>query len=63
MLMLMLLLLFLPQQPHYIAGFGNPGEIDLGPDIGLARPLARRRRGLGGKMFANLFRFIVLNGA
>jgi hypothetical protein len=62
---LRVLLLFLPflQQLQHIAWLGNPGQVDLGLDVRLARLFSLDRRGLGGKVLANLFRFIVLNGA
>jgi hypothetical protein len=54
----MLLLLALLQEPHNVAGFGDFGEIDFGPDLGLACFFLRRRSGLGGKMLPDFFRFI-----
>jgi hypothetical protein len=60
-----MLLLFLPffQQLEYVARLGNPGQVDLGLDVRLARSFSLDRRGLGRKMLANLFRLIVLDGA
>jgi hypothetical protein len=59
----LLLLLAFFQQAEHVTGLGNPGEIDLGLDLGRARPLFLSRGGLGRKVFADLFGFIVLYGA
>ncbi len=59
----MLLLLAFLQQLQNIAGLGNPGEIDLGLGLGMARLLLRRRAGLGRKILSDLCRLIVLKGA
>lgn len=60
---LVLFLLFLLEQPHYVAGLGDLGKVDLRLDLGCGCSLSRGRTGLGGKMLAYLFRFVLLNGA
>jgi len=62
-LRVLLLLLPLLEQAHHVTGLGNPGEIDLGLDLGGRRLLSLSRRGLGRKVFADLFGFIFLDGA
>jgi hypothetical protein len=60
MRLLLLLLTFL-QQAQHVTGLGDLGEIDLGLDLGrTCRLLSLGRRGLGQKVLANLFGFIVL---
>jgi hypothetical protein len=63
LVLLLLLLLSFLQELEHIARLGDSGQVDLGPDVRLACPLSLGRRGLGGKVLANLFRLVVLNGA
>jgi hypothetical protein len=58
---LLCFLLPLPQQLHYIARLGNLREVNFWFDFRSGRPIARRRTGLGGKIFPYPFRFILLN--
>ncbi len=58
--MLLLLLLF-AQQPRYIARLGDLREIDLRLDFLRRRSLSCNRAGLGRKMLAHPFSFILLN--
>lgn len=57
---LMLLLFALSEQFENITGFGDPRQIQLRFDLGLARPLLPARRRFGRKILANLFGFVVL---
>jgi hypothetical protein len=60
----MLLLLFaLLQQLEHVTGLGDFREVELGFDLRLASLFFRRRYGLGRKMLADFFGFIVLNRA
>jgi hypothetical protein len=58
---LMLLLLFLPEQSHHVAGLGDLRKVDLRFYFRGGRPLPRRRAGLGGNVLSYTFRFILLN--
>lgn len=57
---LLLLLLAFFQQPQHVTGLGDPGEIDLGLDLGRSCFLFLGRGSLGRKVLANLFGFVVL---
>ena len=57
---LVLLLLSFPEQPRYVAGLGDLGEIDLRLDVRRRRPLSYSRAGFGRKVLAHPFRFILL---
>jgi hypothetical protein len=54
----LLLLLFFPQQTHYVAGLGDLGEIKLGLDLSCGSPLPRRSTGLGSNILFDQFCFV-----
>ena len=60
---LVLLLLFLLEQPHYVARLGDLRKVNLRLDLRGGRPLPRRRAGFGGKVLSHPYRFILFNGA
>jgi hypothetical protein len=60
---MLLFLLSLSEQFHYIARLGDLGKVDLRFYFRSGRPLPRRGARLGGKVLAYTFRFILLNRA
>jgi hypothetical protein len=59
---MMLLLLFLFEQPHYVTRFGDLGEVNLGFDLGRSAPLPGTcGAGFGSKMSPDLLSCIFLN--